>query len=63
MATDATETKPDMNLEVTKSKGPGKKDGNVCFFGDILKRQCAKLDHAVVSLHCLFKRCMVWWWV
>lgn len=29
MATDATETKRDLNLEVTQSKGPGKKETQI----------------------------------
>lgn len=31
MATDATETKHGMHLEVTEPKGPGKLENNVCF--------------------------------
>lgn len=45
MATDATETKHDMHLEVTESKGPGKLEKKMSAFSDILKRQCIKADH------------------
>lgn len=53
MATDATETKHDINLEVTESKGPGKKNASLsckgvwvcaCLKDTVHVRMCSALS-------------------
>lgn len=52
MATDATETKHDMLLEVTEPKGPGKQE-KMSAFSDFLKRQRYS-DHVTwMSVFCV----------